>query len=146
MKVIIFFVVFLSLAMGCSYKEEFYVNDDQCGKDALQPDDTKIVRRFKENKCIRLDGVYGIITKCTYARLDFSLYDDDPRCGGKPVDKWAYIDKQCTYSYNYDGERIYTKITMIEEIEEEPENEKAIKIFGLWSTLTIFAAMVVINL
>ena len=58
--------------------------------------------------------------------MDFALYEDDSRCRGKPVDEWSYIHEKCTYQFNYDGERTYSKITMIEEIEAEPEDEKAV--------------------
>ena len=120
----VFTLGFLALSMACSYKEEYFVNDDTCSG---EPVETKFVRRFKTDKCINSEGVYGIITKCTYARLDFSLYEDDSRCRGQPVDKWSYVHEKCTYQFNYDGERNYSKITMIEEIEDDAaEDEKAV--------------------
>ena len=140
----VFTLGFLALSMACSYKEEYYVNDDTCSG---EPTETNLVERYKEDKCIKSEGVFGIITKCTYARLDWALYEDDSRCRGKPVDKWSYINGQCTYQFNYDGERMYTKITMIEEIEavDESEDEKAVQMVTLWSTL-IFVSMVVVNM
>ena len=47
--IFVFTLGFIALSMACSYKEEYFVNDDTC---TTEPVDSKIVNRMVENKCI----------------------------------------------------------------------------------------------